>query len=83
MSLIGRIHHIVQRLITTGNEADAPPTTIAIQKEVFKENFNSDSRTQRDAVYGSVIRGRDNAIIGWESYTNDPKFLEDLLEVEF
>lgn len=83
MSLIGRIHHIVQRILTTGNEADNPPTTIAIQKEVFKEDFNSDSRTQRDAIYGSVTRGRDNAIIGWESYTSDPKFLEDLSEIEF
>jgi len=82
MSLIGRIHHLVQGVLTTGNEANAPHTTIAIQKEVFNKDFDIDSRSQRDAVYGSITRGRDNAIIGWESYTKHPIFLEDLTEIE-
>ena len=82
MSLIGRIHHIVQKMITTGNEDNKSHTTIDIQKEVFGEDFDGDSRSQRDAVYGSITRGRDNAIIGWESYANHPKFLDDLKEIE-
>lgn len=82
MSLIGRIHHLVQGMLTTGNKAK-PPTTIEIQKEVFEENYEFDSRSQRDAVYGSITRGRDNAIIGWESYTSDPQFLKDLAEIEY
>ena len=82
MSLIGRIHHLVQGMLTTGNEVNTPHTTIAIQKEVFNEEFDGDSRSQRDAVYGSITRGRDNAIIGWESYTRHPIFMVDLKAIE-
>lgn len=83
MSLIGRIHHIVQKKLTDGNEANTPLSTPELEKEAFQENYDPDSRKQRDAVYGSIRRGRDNAILGWEKYVEDPQFLKDLSEIEY
>jgi len=83
LSLIGRIHHTVQKKLTEGNEADNPLSTPELQRESFPGAYQPDSRIQRDAVYGSITRGRDNALIGWEKYAGDPQFLKDLSEIEY
>jgi len=83
LSLIGRIHHIIQKKLTEGNENNTPPSTPELQKTAFPGAYQPDSRSQRDAVYGSITRGRDNAILGWEKYAGSQQFKNDLSDIEY
>jgi len=83
MSTIGRIYADVQSFITQRIEEGKPPTTIDIQKHIFKEDFNEDSRMQKDSVYGAIVRGRDTGLIDMDVYFESDQFSKDLSEVEY
>lgn len=83
MSLIGRIYADVQIYITDRLGGNQYPTTSEIIRQIFGGSANLDSRTQRDAVYGAITRGRDVAIAKMDNYLDSAQYYQDLAEIEY
>lgn len=67
-SEITRAYPIVQAKITEWWENKTPITTKKLQKFFYGENYDADSKSQWETIYGCICRGRDNVIKLWDVY---------------
>jgi hypothetical protein len=79
---IGRFFIEVQTVITSFFERGIDPTSDQIQVAVYGSKYNSDSVSQRDTVYGCIIRGRENVIKMWDGYVRGD-FGKDVAYIEY
>lgn len=72
----------VQGIITSFFKQGMEPTTSKIQATIYGSKYNSDSRVQREVVYGCITRGRENAIKMWNAYVHGD-FNKDVAYVQY
>ena len=77
------IYDEVQVYLTECKKAGVAPTLEDIGKYVFKDDYNPDSRYQRDAIYGAIDYGRFTALNSWKEYCESPDFNKDIEEIEY
>jgi len=81
-SEISRVYPLVQDMITKYVEQDVPLTILLLQQAFYKENFEADSKIQRETIYGCIVRGRNNVIKLWDMYLQGQTFHSDLAYVQ-
>lgn len=77
------IYDEVQVFLTECNKIKVAPTLQNIGKHVFKDDYNPDSRYQRDAIYEALYLGRNIALNSWREYCKTSDFNKDIEEIEF
>lgn len=83
MGLVTQIYRDVQIYLTQKFAEGKPPTTFEIQRHVFTNDFNPDSRKQRDAVYFCIQHGRVDAIQALQDYWESQESDTDNAEAEY
>jgi len=81
-SEITRAYPLMQDMITKYLEQGIPLTTQLLQEAFYRENFDADSKIQRETIYGCIVRGRDNVIKMWAAYLEGQSFHLDLAYVQ-
>lgn len=81
-SEITRAYPLVQDLITKCWEEKIPITTQLLQQSHYKENYDKDSKSQWETIYGCICRGRGNVIKIWDVYLDGKSFHSDLAYVQ-
>jgi hypothetical protein len=81
-SEVSRAHPLVQGMITKYIEKDVPITTSLLQQAFYRENYDTDSKIQRETIYGCIVKGRNNVIKLWDAYLQGHSFYLDLVYVQ-
>lgn len=72
----------VQGIISSFFEKGKRPTINTIQLATYGRKYNSDSRTQKQIVYGCITRGREYAIKQWNQYVESKEFVNDVTYID-
>jgi len=83
ISLVSRLEDEVSFMLTDLLEKGLNPTTQQLMQITFQSQYNSDSRKQRDTIYGIIIRRRDAAILDFEYYAASPEFTKDMASIDY
>lgn len=83
VSLAARLYDEVQFTLTHLLDAEKTPTTQDLMQLTFKGQYNPDSRKQRDTIYTIIMRGRDDAILNFETYAVSQEFTKDIANIDY
>lgn len=81
--MASRIYDDVQTFLTECSRAGVAPTIKDIGKAVYKDDYDPDSRYQRDAIYMAIYEGRILALNAWDEFCKSPDFSKEIEELEY
>jgi len=81
--MASRVYDDVQTFLTECSRAGVAPTIQDIGKAIYKDDYDPDSRYQRDAVYKAIYEGRILALNAWDEFCRSPDFSKELEKIEY